>query len=355
MPLTILNVSYPLAKVSSDTAGGAEQVLATIDEELVRQRHSSLVIAPAGSRISGTLISPASTTGILDERAQQLARMRHRETINRVLNEHAVDVIHLHGIDFAEYLPDTDIPVIVTLHLPLSWYPHDVLRPRGSMSFVYVSRNQANTRLATAETSLVIENGVPRPHPAPRRHSQARPFVLSMGRICPEKGFHHAMDAATRCGIRFLLAGEVYDYPAHREYFEREIQPRLDREHRFIGTLARRRRYQLLADATCVLIPSLAPETSSLVAMEALACGTPVVAFRAGALCEIVDHGRTGFLVDSVEEMADGISKAATIDRGECRREAEARFSADRMVESYLALYHRVARSWAGERVALAH
>ena len=97
-----------------------------------------------------------------------------------------------------------------------------------------------------------------------------------------------------------------------------------------------------LGHARCLLVPSQTPETSSLVAMEALACGTPVIAFRAGALAEIVEHGRTGFLVDSTEQMADAILRADSIDPIECRRVAVDRFSADTMTARYLARYQRM-------------
>ena len=108
--------------------------------------------------------------------------------------------------------------------------------------------------------------------------------------------------------------------------------------------MARKRR--LLAAARCLLIPSLVPETSSLVAMEAMACGTPVIAFPSGALPEIVEHGRTGFIVDGPKEMAAAIRHAGRIDPEVCRQTARERFSADRMLRDYFAIY----RGWPSAR-----
>jgi glycosyltransferase involved in cell wall biosynthesis len=342
MPLTILNVSYPLATVSDQTAGGAEHILATLDAALEARGHHSLVVAPAGSCCRGHLVPTEPVHGILDDRAKEVARARHGDTIRRALDMYPVDVVHMHGIDFMDYLPDTEVPVVVTFHLPLNWYPQQAFSPRPQTHLVCVSQSQAATFPEQTRTPKVIENGIciPETLRAPQR---ARPYALGLGRICPEKGFHLAMDAAAKCGIRFLLAGKVYEYPEHQEYFSREIRPRLNRQCCFLGPVGGARKQQLLADASCVLIPSLVSETSSLVAMEALASGTPIIAFPAGALSEIVDHRRTGFLVDSVERMADAISEAHSIDADHCRRTAQTRFSAERMANEYLKLYNYAA------------
>jgi glycosyltransferase involved in cell wall biosynthesis len=177
--------------------------------------------------------------------------------------------------------------------------------------------------------------------------------VVALGRICPEKGFHLALDAAIEAGTPLLLAGEIFRYQAHERYFWEEIQPRLNGStRRFLGPVGVARKRRLLAGARCLLVPSLVPETSSLVSMEALACGTPVVAFPSGALAEIVDHGRTGFLVKDFREMAEAIRAVGTIDPEECRRAARERFSSKRMLERYLEMYRQFAAMRAAEEVS---
>src|SRR5690606_12917686 len=126
-------------------------------------------------------------------------------------------------------------------------------------------------------------------------------------------------------------------------YFEEAIRPRLCARRRFVGRVGGARKRELFAGARCVLIPSRVAETSSLVAMEALASGTPVVAYRAGALAELVEHGVTGYLVDGVDEMAGAARASAELDRAACRRAAERRFSAASMIDTYLALYAALA------------
>ena len=146
----------------------------------------------------------------------------------------------------------------------------------------------------------------------------------------------------------------MFPYPEHHDYFHKLIAPRLGEDVHFIGPVGGERKKSLLAGAKCVLIPSLAPETSSLIAMEALANGTPVVAMRIGALPEIITDGETGFLVDSVEAMADAIRHIHLIERGRCRKEAERRFSAEKMISCYLHLYQSVITGTDVEELAAA-
>jgi glycosyltransferase involved in cell wall biosynthesis len=185
-----------------------------------------------------------------------------------------------------------------------------------------------------------IENGVPVDEfPLLRRRGK---FALAMGRICPEKGFHHAIDASRRAGIPILLAGAIQGWPEHHRYFEQQIAPRLGSGCRWIGKVSGASKRQLLSAARCVLIPSR-DETSSLVAREALAAGTPVIGFRVGALPDIVEHGVTGYIVDDVADMAEAVRKADRLDRGACRAVARRRFDLRRCTQAYLDLYRRIA------------
>ena len=340
MSLTVLNVAYPLAPVSEATAGGAEQVLLTLDRGLVQQGHRSLVLAAAGSRCHGLLLPVEIPSGNLDQQAKQEARQQFRVALAHVLERHSVDVVHMHGIDFHEYLPNCNLPIVVSLHLPLSWYERRALTSVSqNVSLVCVSHSQARTA-PRGEISRVISNGVDLEdfHLARRKGD----YVLYMGRICAEKGVHLAIDAAEQASVKLLIAGTVFDYPEHREYFETKIRPKLGSDAVLIGAIGGQQKAELLSGAKCLLIPSSAPETSSLIAMEAMASGTPVVAWRSGALPEIVTEGSTGFLVSSVEQMAQAIPRAALLSSIECRREAEARFSCRGMVAAYFELYDQI-------------
>jgi glycosyltransferase involved in cell wall biosynthesis len=341
MALTVLNVAYPLAPVGPDAVGGAEQVLSALDRALVAAGHRSLVVACAGSEVAGTLYPIPAESGPLDDAARQRAWAAHCRAIADCRRRWPVDLIHLHGIDFDAYLP-ADGPTLVTLHLPLGWYPAEALQPsRPDLWLHGVSETQCRDAPAGARLLPPIPNGVAigdgmLPH-------AKRGFALMLGRICPEKGIHLALDASRQAEVPLIVAGRLFPYDAHTRYFEQEVVPRLDARQRFVDPLGLRRKRRFLAAARCLVVPSLCPETSSLVAMEALSCGTPVVAFPNGALPEIIDHGRTGFLVNDVAEMAEAIRAAADLDPAECKAEAVRRFSLDRMVQRYLAVYGQLA------------
>ena len=343
--LTVLSVAYPLAPVGPDAVGGSEQILTALDAALVAAGHRSIVVACAGSVTAGELVPfPAPPTGQwLGPEQHRAGQQNIRERISAVLAREAVDLVHLHGLDFHAYLPEPGVPVLATVHLPPDWYPPGTLTPTRPDTWLHgVSASQAAHMPASAALMPPIPNGV-----AVERlgelHPRKRGYALMLARVCPEKGVHLALAASHAARVSCLVGGEVFPYQAHQDYFEHEVAPLLDRRRRYLGpaTFAQKRR--LLAAARCLVIPSLVAETSSLVAMEAASCGTPVVAFRSGALPEVVEHGRTGFLVDDAEEMADAIKLCGSIDPAVCREVARRRFSNARMAADYLARYHALA------------
>ena len=324
-PLTVLSVAFPFAPVGPDAVGGAEQVLSEIDRALAADGHRSLVVARAGSRVAGELLAVPGVIG--DEATYPAVRSRIAECLDRA------DIVHLHGLDFANYLPREGPPTLVTLHLPLDW--HDdlaVKRPRTFLHGVSASQCAGHAGLLPP-----IPNGVD-VAALQARHAR-RGFALMVGRVCPEKGQHLALAAARMAGVSLLLAGEVFDYPTHRDYFEHAVLPLLDARRRWIGPVGFSRKRRLMSAARCVLIPSLAAETSSLVAMEAAACGTPVIAFRSGALSDTIEHERTGLLVADETEMAEAIARIGQIHAETCRSVARARFSSAAMTGAYIARY----------------
>jgi glycosyltransferase involved in cell wall biosynthesis len=348
MGLSILSVAYPFAPVGDDAVGGAEQVLAQLDAALVRAGHRSIVVACEGSNPAGILVATPRAEGAITETVRARAHAAHRCATEHALRRWPVDLVHMHGIDFHAYLPPPGPPVLVTLHLPPEWYPPEIFHPERPGTFLHcVSAAQRARCPAGARLLPDVQNGVAL-DALDARHAKRR-FALALGRICPEKGFHIALDAARRAGVPLLLAGQTFPYEAHETYFAREIAPRLDRSRRFIGPLGLVRKRRLLSAARCLLLPSLAPETSSLVAMEALACGTPVIAFPSGALPDIVEHGRTGFIVEDQREMAEAIDAASRIRPEACRAAARERFSLERTVERYFALYRQLAGSGPAE------
>ncbi|MBE7414326.1 MAG: glycosyltransferase [Deltaproteobacteria bacterium] len=341
MKPVVLGVSFPFAQVRPDTPGGAEQVLLSLDRALASEGWGSVVIAPEGSKVEGTLIPAPFVKGRIDGQVRSYIHGHYRKAIGFALRHWKIDVVHMHGLDFHEYMPGAGVPLLATLHLPLKWYPEQAFRTgRPHTFFNCVSATQRGDAPEWLDIIGTIRNGVPveRLRSSVRR----RGYALSLGRICPEKGFHIAIEAAKMAGVPFVLAGAVFPYPEHEEYFKKTIAPKFgDKGFWFAGPAGFERKRRLLAGARCVLIPSLAPETSSLVAMEALAAGAPVIAFPAGALVEVVEHGRTGFLVEGAEGMARGIRRAGSLSSDDCVRAAR-RFSSSLMAGSYIDLYRRI-------------
>jgi glycosyltransferase involved in cell wall biosynthesis len=319
--MRILSVAFSAMTVGTANGGGAEQILWIVERGLVERGHESLVIAAPGSNVAGELI----------------ASENHGETIARTLARERVDLIHFHGLDFHEYLPETGTPMLATLHLPVSYYPVWIFERFGLM-LNCVSRSQAEST-ALSRDLPVVTNGVPTELYRP---ADADEYLLWLGRICPEKGVHFALDAAHYLDLPLTIAGPVHPYREHQEYFANIVEPRLDSKRRYIGAVDVERKRELLAGARCLLVPSLVAETSSLVAMESLSCGTPVVAFRTGALPEVVDDGSTGFLVKDVEQMIDAVCRVPELSRDRCRAVAVHRFDAGRMIDDYIRLYGRI-------------
>lgn len=336
--MTILSVAYPLLPVSPDSGGGAEQILHLVERGLVKAGHRSIVVAAAGSQVSGDLIETPAVAGRITESVREFAQSAHREAIATALREHPIDLIHFHGLDFHTYAPSQRVPNLVTLHLPAEWYPRCIFE-NPLFSFNCVSQTQAASAPVKSRPP-VVTNGVNLEIYRPL--SGMKKGLLWLGRICPEKGVDVALRVARRLDTPMIIAGPVHPFEDHEVYFADRVRPLLDETRRYVGAVGLNEKVALLAEARCLLVPSLVAETSSLVAMEALASGTPVIGYRSGALPEIVEHGKTGFIVDSEEEMANAVQRIGEISPAACRFAAEARFDCERMVREYLNLYRTI-------------
>ncbi len=331
--LTILSVAYPLARVGIDAVAA-----------IAKAGHHSMVVASEGSKVTGELIPVSLTRGPLDEANIAAARTRHRWAISQALRHRRVDLVHMHGFDFDAYLPPEGVPVLATLHCPADWYSAAALRPSRPRTYLNGVSARQHAMLGRNPRLLEpIENGVP--VGAFSGSHRKRSFALMLARIAPEKGVHVALRAAKAAGLPLLVAGELFPYPGHGRYLVHDVEPLLDHHRRWIGPVGFARKRRLLAAARCLLVCSQVPETSSLVAREAMAAGTPVVALRRGALADVVDDGRTGFLVDDERALPDALRSVDALDPEVCRRTARERFDAGVMTRSYLRLYERLVRS----------
>lgn len=352
--MNILYVGYPLLPVNEESCGGAEQVLSALERAMSARGHQTSLAAADGSRCAGELIStgtPATEPDKLPERERA-----QWDAVRAALRTHDFDLVHDHSGGFWRHATEVDVPILATLHLPRAMYPLDSFANLpANVFFNCVSQSQAESEGFRDLPGFlgVVGNGIELERfPL----SDAREdFVLWLGRVCEEKGPHLAIAAARQAETSIVLAGDVYPFRHHQDFWAREVAPKLEgttvsfvRQPSFAAKLA------LLRRAKAVLIPSTVAETSSLVALEAMACGTPVIAFCRGALPGIVEEGRTGFLVESVEEMAAAISRVSEIAPAACRARVAAHFSFSATADAYERLYQDVIARGRANRLAVA-
>jgi glycosyltransferase involved in cell wall biosynthesis len=202
--------------------------------------------------------------------------------------------------------------------------------------FNCVSETQRSTFMDIPQVLGVVRNGIDvERFPMSEQRSD---YVLWLGRVCPEKAPHLAIEAAQRAGLPIVVAGQVYPFQWHEDYWEREVKPLIDGDRvRWVPLPSFEEKTKLLREARALLVTSQIAETTSLVALEAMASGTPVIAFGVGALKEVVRKG-TGFIVSDVEAMAEACRDVSAIRGQECREWVEGEYSVAAMADGYEAL-----------------
>jgi glycosyltransferase involved in cell wall biosynthesis len=352
--IRILYVAYPLLTVSDESAGGAEQVLWTLEREMAHRGALTTVAASAGSRVSGELFSTGDPCTQPDDYERR--RTEHEDSVvdfvrRRAREGGAFDLLHDQSGSFWKRAAKIDSPVLATLHLPRSFYPAGSFdQVPENVSFNCVSASQARSFSDLESLIGVAPNGIAldcfggNAGEDVRREVGDRKGLLWLGRICEEKAPHLALEIAACAGLPITIAGQVYPFTWHQQYFEREVAPRLRAmpNAELVSAPSAELKRRLLREAKALLITSLADETSSLVAMEAAASGTPVIAFRRGALPEVVKDGVTGFLVEDTAQAVLALQRVSGIDPKACVQYAQENFSAPTMAERYAALYERL-------------
>lgn len=279
-----------------------------------------------------------------DRMGEMLPEVRHVLHAYKTMRD--MDVVHDNTLLGPLYAwRDPSLPVVTTNHGPFDETLGDLYRAVNERaSIVAISHDQA-TRARGIEIDAVIHHGV---------ELQAFPqgagdggYFLFLGRMNPEKGAREAAQVAHKAGIRLIIAAKMRE-PAEHEYFHREVEPLLSDRIAYVGEADEQRKVELLGGATALINPIQWPEPFGLVMVEAMACGTPVLTFPAGAAPEIVDDGETGFLCRDLESMCDRVANVAELDRNACRAAVERRFSLRGMAQKYVELFEQVVERKAG-------
>jgi glycosyltransferase involved in cell wall biosynthesis len=320
--------------------GGTERIVSYLTEELVRLGPDVMLFA-SGDSCTAAKLEPVCDralrlkTGIFNRDAPLVTQLE------RVFGSSAeFDIIHSHLDSLAFPLARRcRTPGITTVHSRLD-LPEliPVFREFAEMPVVSVSDAQRRP-IPWANWLATVHHGLPRDlytfHPQPGK------YLAFLGRIAPEKRPDHAIELAKRVGLPLRIAAKVD--PVDREYFHAEIERLL--EHPLIeyaGEITDSEKDDFLGDAYALVCPYDWPEPFGLVFIEALACGTPVLAYRRGSVPELIEDGITGFVCDHLGEMAKAVERVPLLDRRRCREAFEERFTVERMVRDYLDAYQRV-------------
>lgn len=338
--MRIAQVSPLYESVPPKLYGGTERVVAFLTEELVRQGHEVTLYASGDSETSANLVACAPRSLRLDESCiDPIAR--HFTMLERIFSEAGqYDIIHFH-IDYLHFPLSRRASVrqLSTLHGRLD-IPDlvPIYHEYSEMPLASISNAQRQP-LSWANWTGTVYHGLP--DGLFRLQEQPGDYLAFLGRVSVEKRPDRAIEIAKRVGMKLKIAAKVDK--ADREYFNAEIKPLLnDPLIEFIGEIGESEKQEFLGNARALLFPIDWPEPFGLVMIEAMACGTPVIAFPCGSVPEIIDEGVTGLLARDIDEAVRAVQRIDSLDRRRCRLRFESRFTAERMANDYLKLYDRI-------------
>ena len=350
--MRIAQVAPLIESVPPKHYGGTERIVSYLTEELVRAGHEVTLFASGDSVTNARLIAPFRRSVRKNERCKD-PMARGVILIDHVV-EHAreFDVIHFHTgyLHFAvsRHLP---VPHVTTLHGRLDML--DLVRVFDRFRDVPVISISDSQRepVPWANWQATIYHGLP--NDLFRFYPDRGDYLAFLGRISPEKGADRAIEIAKRVDMPLKIAAKVDR--ADRRYFKRVVEPLLNDPHvEWIGEISDQHKNEFLGNAYALLFPIDWPEPFGLVMIEAMACGTPVIAYESGSVPEVMEDGITGFVVREPGEAAEAIGRVTDLSRARCREVFETRFTATRMADDYMEVYEQMVHRTAEEYAELA-
>jgi glycosyltransferase involved in cell wall biosynthesis len=338
--------------VPPQTYGGSELVVHLLTEELVRRGHDVTLFAPSGSITDAKLVPccPVALRGMEEtlklDKTHNTAMAYELGMLGEVFRQAGeFDVIHNHvGFQFLPFADFVETPIVTTLHNPLRPPVVKKLFERHAhLPYIAISAYQ-KTLWPSLNYAGVIHHGVNLHRFTPSYTHEDKDYLVFLGRLSEEKGPLHAVRIAQALGMKLIMAGKIDR--VDRVFYDREIAHLVDGEQiEYVGEINHSQKNALLRDAAATLCPIEWAEPFGLVMIESMACGTPVFALRDGSVPEVIDHGRSGYIAESVDEMIEAVRDYRRFDRREVRATAEERFSMERMTDDHLALYERLLAS----------
>jgi glycosyltransferase involved in cell wall biosynthesis len=369
--MKIAHIAPPWIAIPPKDYGGTEVVLYNLVEEQVAQGHDVTLFAPGDAKTSARLISffPHSLIGDGVPWQGHLKAYYHLHKAVEYIKSHDFDIVHTHLSSSAEMylfplMSHVVTPHVMTLH---SHFPFDRIQPwkgdaddlymewASSVPIVVISEQARAKNAFPLNIAGVVHHGLPMAQFRPTV-KQPESFFVWLGHFVPTKGPHLAIEAAKKAGVPLVLAGTVDRHvQASVDYFEQEIKPHIDGEQiTYVGPVNMKQKIDLLSRARGLLNPIQWEEPFGMVMIEAMAVGCPVIAFRRGAVPEIVIHGKSGFLVHDVNEMVQSIARIDELDREVVRAHVEQHFTSHIMAQRYTKVYKKVIASMP-EKVLAGH
>jgi glycosyltransferase involved in cell wall biosynthesis len=341
----VLLVMDPFIKVPPDHYGGIERVVADLADGLAKLGHDITLWAAPGSRVNGRVDAFGK-----EGEWTRWSNLRNTMTLaGRFLVQGSrFDVIHNFGrLAYLAPMLAMEVPKVQTYMRTVNPQNMVTARRLGARRLRYTAVSAAirdTGRPGGGDWSVIYNCAAPERYPFVAGTDPATAPLVFLGRLDRCKGAHHAITVAQRLQRRLIIAGNISPLPHEEAYFRAEIAPRVDGKLvTYIGPVADEQKRTLLGEAAAMLLPIEWEEPFPVVLPEAMLCGTPLIAFRRGGVPEGIDHGRTGFLCDNAEQMADEVGRLATIDRAVVRAEAIRRFSDAAIVAEYARLYREMA------------
>ncbi len=331
-------------------------IMKAIAEGLTKRGHKVFFFGPDGSKLKVTKIISGGLKPLHGKKEHSILRGRNAKEVDytKVANlwdqylisliyqkalREKIDLIHIHPVDRA--LPFglalRNIPIVYTLHDPIYHWRAEIFRMFQSKNQYYISISNAQRKPAPdLNWAGTVYNGLDiKKFPFSRKPKNQ---LLFLGRILPVKGTDVAIQAAIKSRKKLIIIGT----PNEGEYWEKKIQPHLGKDIKYIGNVPYEKTYKYYGETKALLCPIQWEEPFGLTFIEAMACGTPVIAFNRGSAPEVIKDNKTGFIVDNLDEMVKVIKKIDQIDRKECRKWVEEKFALERMVDEYEKVFYEI-------------
>jgi glycosyltransferase involved in cell wall biosynthesis len=320
--------------------GGIEWIVSLLADGLVDAGHDVALFASGDSTTKAELVSafpeaPSADIGKTSTELRHALSCFERSTEFDIVNDHSGPLAAAVG-------GAVETPVVHTVHGPLGGADGELYaslaRVAPEVGLISLSMNQRKPRpdlpwVANCHNALDLDA-----YPV---HAERGEYLLFLGRMSADKGCHRAVEVAREAGLPLRIAGKMRE-PPEQEYFEAHVAPYLGNGIEYLGETSHAKKVALLENARATLFPIEWEEPFGLVMIESMACGTPVIATRWGAVPEVIEHGRSGIVVDDYREMAGALAAADELEPSECRRSVEEHFSAERMVADYEGAYETV-------------